>query len=687
MYGVILDMNNKNILISTAMLSSIWEKERKDLLDLMAPFVLYIIGKTYCIKEQIDSGIILKQLNVEYGFKDVPNAVLDKILTRLTRRRKLHKAREDKKVKYILNSDLSGICQEIDNSKYRVSTETKKVIEALTEFLNKNQTNFLAKDYDLETVEAYFTAFLEERGYFVYERNGSVQPVSKEKSIVFYFIALFLNEEFEKKSDIIKYIQRIVQGLMIAKVIYFQPELHFNENLENVDFYLDTGLLLNIFGYKTLEQNKSGNLFASILKENNANLKSFNINYEEVYSIIDNYKNYRNYRNCMEDSNSHTLEYFDKHKTSSEEIGVHLETLLSTFKKNLIDVVDTPPYPEIDECDNVIDEAGLVTKMVEEINFKKRVAENDVAVVSAIMRLRNGARCKKMEHCKAIFVTTNERLTWFINKELEFPKFAETIPPIISDLDLTTILWLKNYKNHSNLPMLKLIENSYMSLIPSDSIREEFFKKVNQLIAENPDASERLAAARVVFYRAKEKIMYNVATRPDYIEKMGVEDVDEMMSSYYAKESEEQNTILEEKNSKQRASIKILETKNKELRQALVAKNKLEQENEEIRIKYEKLQRDISDREASQYEHQSEKIKKMEKKWKKILTAVTYSCLGVVYFIIAYCIISQFSELNTIVTMVLAGFGVLSLTQATYQWVGFFKKIINIGVNKIVHRK
>lgn len=46
-------MNNKT-LISTAMLSAYWEKEKKDTLDLIDPFIKYSIAKTTTVGNAID---------------------------------------------------------------------------------------------------------------------------------------------------------------------------------------------------------------------------------------------------------------------------------------------------------------------------------------------------------------------------------------------------------------------------------------------------------------------------------------------------------------------------------------------------------------------------------------------------------------------------------------------------------
>ena len=44
--GMRIDIMNRNTIISLAMLYALWQSSRKDLLDLIRPFVLYAVGNT-----------------------------------------------------------------------------------------------------------------------------------------------------------------------------------------------------------------------------------------------------------------------------------------------------------------------------------------------------------------------------------------------------------------------------------------------------------------------------------------------------------------------------------------------------------------------------------------------------------------------------------------------------------------
>ena len=47
------NLMNQNVLISTALVCSLWDNHRKDTLDLMMPFLKYVIAKKTSIGEEL----------------------------------------------------------------------------------------------------------------------------------------------------------------------------------------------------------------------------------------------------------------------------------------------------------------------------------------------------------------------------------------------------------------------------------------------------------------------------------------------------------------------------------------------------------------------------------------------------------------------------------------------------------
>ena len=95
-------MKNDSALISTSILTAIWEETRKDNIELITPFIKYLIYKDYKIGEVISREQIIDNLKTEFSFNDFPHAVLEVILKRMARNHILVRNNNE----FILNVEL-----------------------------------------------------------------------------------------------------------------------------------------------------------------------------------------------------------------------------------------------------------------------------------------------------------------------------------------------------------------------------------------------------------------------------------------------------------------------------------------------------------------------------------------------------------------------------------------------------
>ena len=63
------NLMNQNVLISTALICSMWDKYNKDTLDLMTPFLIYSIAKKTQVGHQLDIGEITVFLKANSDMK------------------------------------------------------------------------------------------------------------------------------------------------------------------------------------------------------------------------------------------------------------------------------------------------------------------------------------------------------------------------------------------------------------------------------------------------------------------------------------------------------------------------------------------------------------------------------------------------------------------------------------------
>lgn len=66
------------------MLNAYWEKQQKDTLALMQPFVEYAIGATSRKGKPINIETVHKKIESEFGYDEIPLPVIQKIMERMS---------------------------------------------------------------------------------------------------------------------------------------------------------------------------------------------------------------------------------------------------------------------------------------------------------------------------------------------------------------------------------------------------------------------------------------------------------------------------------------------------------------------------------------------------------------------------------------------------------------------------
>ena len=103
-------------------------------------------------------------------------------------------------------------------------------------------------------------------------------------------------------------------------------------------------------------------------------------------------------------------------------------------------------------------------------------------------RVNDGKEYRKLEDCNAIFVTTNKDIRNETNKLLNLDVNFK-ISPVVSDMDLTAIVWLKSMINNKRLPEMKLTENAMAAIKPSSALRKKFHQSLSNLKTSKTDVT------------------------------------------------------------------------------------------------------------------------------------------------------------------------------------------------------
>ncbi len=539
-------MNNKKVLTNSAILTAIWDETKKDNLELIKPFVEFLIGENYKAGDKIDNNYIIKQMEDKFSFVQFPEAILKKVYGRL----KNIITRKDGI--YYLKKDISINCQKFKERQLKLEEESEKVIESLKEYLQRINKKY--KDINEQETISLFTIFLEKTGFISIENVKEYETKENYKRDQNnFYIAKFIIEQFEQETVISKYIEKIISGFMLANAIYMQVETDNKETLKKVNIYLDSPLLLNILNFKTDSQNESGNLLMELLNEKKANVYCFKHNYDEVCSILENYKN--NIKKIREK----TLERLDLEEYTTSDVDRIIQQLEIMLNNKGIKVVDTPQYEknENGEYEGVVDEKKLTDFLMENYAENKEtmegIVERDVKSIAAIGRIRKDNKYKKIEDCKAIFVTTNYNLVEFAEKCLEHKKYEE-IGYIITDVEVITILWLKSFKSNPDLPKLKLIENARTALELTSTMMERVKDVIEKMEKEGTINQADIVSSNIQelnYY--KREIMEKIDGDEENINEetiLGIIDKENIKLRHELLIEKEKNKIIKKENEK-----------------------------------------------------------------------------------------------------------------------------------------
>lgn len=548
---VIFHMKNNNLLITTAMLTTVFEKNKMDTFDLMCPFILEIIFDCKnCDEANLE--YIQRQLDLKYSFYNFPMAILKIITNRLKKQNKIIQVSNKFEIS---DKKIENEIKEFETRLEKSKEESDYLITELVKFLISKGI----KNVDKNKAEQYFSLFLKRNGYSIFANEDKEIKFDLKKDQINYLIGMFITENHEKDTKIFKDLKRIVEGFMLATALYVQVESDNKVSFNKLACYLDAPFILRILGYKTKYMNDSSLELKKLLENLGAKIKCFEHNYSEVEGILENY--IRNHGKRLEK----TLEGLDVSQYSTTELQIMLDNLGERFKELNIEIVSTPEYKQDEYC-NVIDEKKLLEMLKD--NYKEEVSnstlERDVASASAIIRLRKNKKYRKIEDSKAIFITTNYSVRNCVKSLLSVDDSFE-ISPIISDIDMTAITWLKSlnskFNQNSDLLTIKLIENARASMEPTQNIIKEFNNCIKRMSSDSKipiDANSLSNLLTSIYFR-----------------KQLMEDInglDENVTEKQILETYEKTNLLSEQ---MKSENEILIEKNKVLNSKLIEEVKL----------------------------------------------------------------------------------------------------------------
>lgn len=487
MTGVTFMASDKS-LISFSLISTMWNKYQKDSIDMLIPFVLYSFTEL-----KSDSGVVsiidTKQcVENEFGIRILSN-IIEIIFQRLTREPYKFLLRKNKQ--YVLTGksiDLTEFKVQRENNKrdsYAAQKEFHKFLDSkdityVPEKANEALLLYLCK-YGIEVITEKI-AITENTDIWNCRAGEFIQFISENDEMTFEFI------------------KNIAKGGMIASIIFNNSISSYNthKKFKNTVIYYDTSLLMYLLGYSGKALQESVAELTELLQKQNAKIKYFSHNLEELKGILNAYIRLYEEGNLEQ---SYNFDYFIENEIKPEQVLEYIVLLKARLKAKGLQLQETPDYSDVSKNIDWVKFDEYLGSHIKYSNPTRR--DNDVKSLAAIYRLRKCEHYNNYETCHALFVTTNQSLAYYAKKYFKTDEERTGVPAVVDDTFLTGLIWLKNENEGKQLPTLKIVSDALSSQSLPNEFWNLFLKKIEEYEKEKAITYEEACCLKIDIYTKK----------------------------------------------------------------------------------------------------------------------------------------------------------------------------------------
>lgn len=536
-YEVYIDMKNENALYTVSMLSAMLENGTGNYLDLLTPFVLYSLPNTADSKISVDE--VTDKMR-EFGFKDFPHKTTERILDRLCKANEnrityVRSSTVNKKRAYWVSTAYSTA--EFDTNRYEMRRKIDGILKAMQGYF---ETHFYHNTLALDEIRSKLIAFFENNGLTVIQNVGELKLLQKETGSDSFEVARFVLDEYDKKSLIYDDLCEVTKGFLTYKALYFFTDDHKNSmdsKFRDVTFYLDCSLVLDALGYDTPEDEKAIRELIRLVRRNGGEVKVFRHTTEEAAKLIEAFANQLHHKNRFR------LDGLASKDFSKEILLMLAGQVANTLKSNVqVDTVDDPTLEDAQNHVHYLGEVEIIDWLKQNRTKNGDITYSDeerfgfdAKSLNAISMLRGGYHPNYIEHAKAMLVTQDMWLNRCL-RDLYSERFKTELLFSISDTELVSLLWLRDYKEASNLPSDILIANAHAACRVSQEVMDRAIQIANSMVEAgtlNLDAA-LLITAHPDF---KGYLAEHVRNNPEMLSEGEIRDT---ISAYILEKSNEQ---------------------------------------------------------------------------------------------------------------------------------------------------
>ena len=479
-------MEDNKILAGTALLNVYWNTRKKDLLDLIAPFINYCTAQIVTPRSELCEGnrINLRQVTLRvrerFGYADIPEVIVEKIY----KRDQKHYRKE--KGNYYLVASFDNLVEEMNKKQIECAERVNVLGESLLQYLKTHcqKEKIYTKEQAIEKLQSFFVYYginiTADRLDF-----RTLTPASKE---VYYWIGQYIYEEKANVSQKYEYLCQLINGYYLQTAIYMQPETDIKQKraFQKVSFYYDTPFLVDLLGLQSDEVHQAAVELHQMLQNQGGQAYYFPQMMEELRGILYAYQ-------CSIGENhsndGRTLLFLDAKRFTPNDVHVLIQRLPGRLENEYhVHSADLPQFPQ--KADGTVDEQYVMDEekarafVAEHTpHYTDKNLDNDIKSAVAIHKLRGRLGYSRIEDCGHILVTNNHDLTQAFNRYYKKNVSSEAYGPIIDTKRLAALVWVRSGIADTKMAERDLLQNAYMAMQPIPEMKERFLEEIEKLVS------------------------------------------------------------------------------------------------------------------------------------------------------------------------------------------------------------
>ena len=444
----------------------------RDYLDYLRPFVLQVLADGQL--EEISDSTVTERIEQEFGLV-IPPRTVQIVLRRLCKAKHLKREYD---VYFPINVPDPGLSQARKQARKKI----QETIAGLVEYANQESQLSIDEAQATDAICSFLSKF-DVSCLRMYLQETTIPEIADCKEADITLVGKYVLYLQEIDTNLLESFMVVVQGHMLANALLC-PDLKSSRNYRGVTFYLDTPLLVQLFGLEGKRKREAIEELLRLLRELDGRISIFSHSREEFGRVLDGAAG----KIDAPDGRGGIVFEARLQGTTKSDLLLLATTVDDELLKNGIQLRRTPEY----ESRFQIDEMEFEHTLEDEVSyFNEQAKAYDINSVRSIYVLRGGECPVSVEKSRAILVTSNTafaKAAWQYGRKHEASK---EVSSVIADFSLANIAWLKAPMGAPSLPMAEVMAFSYAAAQPSSGLISKFLAEIEKLKASGKVTSRQ----------------------------------------------------------------------------------------------------------------------------------------------------------------------------------------------------